>query len=442
MAFTLIVSLLLCQATDPKPEPKPEPKQETKSAVPENKSPVDVWFEDGLRFKSRDGNFEGRLGGRYLAHYRQIFDRPADTAAPLRDLPNSFFTRQARIDLEGTLLKEFGFKVQIDFGSGTTNQSTAAAPSNVTGTLRDGFVEWKRHKTFQLRMGQWLMPISQEDYSSTRFIDFAERSVMNRLNPGRELGIGVSGTILEGTVDYAAVLNNGQATLNDGGRAINDSNDQKEGILSLRFRPFQNSDTAALKNLRFGLAGSYGSVDNIATGAFDLISTELAVLYADSNPAGPAFDGYRIRAVPNLSWPIGPFSLRAEYTYRADELIQGAAQEALRTKGWYAYVTYILTGEDKTPENRIVPKGDCGAVELAFRVAQLKIDNAIESGLFADAGNAERVTAYSFAVNWWVTRNVRLTLSLVREKFDDPLVFDRRDESHLMGAIFRGQIDF
>src|SRR5689334_18814058 len=75
----------LVQPFDPEIEfpqdPKPEPKQETKSAVPDGKSPVDVWFEDGLRFKSRDGNFEGRIGGRFLAHYRTIFDRPADTAA-------------------------------------------------------------------------------------------------------------------------------------------------------------------------------------------------------------------------------------------------------------------------------------------------------------------------------------------------------------------------
>lgn len=423
-------------------DPKAEPKPELKSALPEGKSPIDVWFEDGLRFKSRDGNFEGRIGGRFLTHYRTIFDRPADTAAPLRDLPNTFFVRQARLEFEGTILKDWGFKVQVDFGSGITSQSTGTAGSNVTGTLRDGFIEYKRWKEFTIRMGQWLEPLSQEDYSSTRFIDFAERSPMNRFLPGRELGIQFYGTLFESVLDYFLVITNGQATLNDGGRAVNDANDQKEGILAFRVRPFQNSGNDWLKGLRMSIAGSYGIVDDIATGALDIITTELSVMYLDSVAAGPQLDGTRRRIVPAISWPIGPFCFRGEYIYRTDDLPAGAPVEALRMKGWYAYVTFILTGENKKPEDRIVPMGDWGAVELAFRVAQAKIQNAFESTIFAPAGNAELVTTYTFGVNWWVTRNVRLTLDIIREKYSDPLLFDARTESKLMGAIFRAQIDF
>src|SRR5262245_32763884 len=225
MAIALLVMCCLSAAQDKAPAPA-DPKAEVKQPAPASqKSPIDVWFEDGLRFKSQDGNFEGRIGGRLLAHYRGIFDRPQDTAAPLRDLPNTIFVRQARLEFEGTIMKDWFFKVQSDFGTGLTNQSTGAAPSNVSGTLRDGFLEWRRYKEFSIRFGQFLMPISQEDYSSSRFIDFAERSVMNRLNPSREIGLMAFGTILDGSLDYSAVLSNGQATLMDGGRAVNDSND-------------------------------------------------------------------------------------------------------------------------------------------------------------------------------------------------------------------------
>jgi len=58
MALSLIVSLVLSLAQD-KAEPKQDPKMEPpKAATPvpaQEKSPVDVWFEDGIRFKSRDG---------------------------------------------------------------------------------------------------------------------------------------------------------------------------------------------------------------------------------------------------------------------------------------------------------------------------------------------------------------------------------------------------
>ena len=108
-----------------------------------------------------------------------------------------------------------------------------------------------------------------------------------------------------------------------------------------------------------------------------------------------------------------------------------------------ARITSILTGEDKRPEERIVPKGDCGAVELGFRVASLNIDDAFTSGVFTQPGNSNSIYAYTFGVNWWVTRNVRFTLDVIREPYNDPITFDTgRTERMLMGMIFRGQVDF
>ena len=264
---------------------------------------------------------------------------------------------------------------------------------------------------------------------------------MNRLNPSREIGLQFSGNILDSTLDWYVVLDNGQGTLNDSGRNVNDGNDQKEGILAFRWKPFLNGDSAFLKNMRLSLSGSYGIVDDIGTANFDLISTELSVMYLDAN-ATSFLDGTRRRIVPQLSWPIGPFGLRAEYIYRTDDLINAAAVDSLRSKGWYTTVSTILTGEDKVPEARIVPKGDWGAVEVAFRVAQTRMVNAFESGIYAAAGNAEGVTAYSLALNWWITRNVRFTWEVVREKYSDPVQFETRAESMLMGTIVRFQIDF
>jgi phosphate-selective porin OprO and OprP len=439
MALSLMLSLVMSLAQDKPAEPKTEmPKAE---APKQEKSPVDVWFEDGIRFKSKDGNFEGRLGGRYLVHYRTIFDRPEDTAAPLRDLPNTFFTRQARIDLEGTIMKDWGFKVQVDFGSGITNQPAGTAASNVSGTLRDGFVEWKRWKEFQIRFGQFFEPLSQEDISSTRFIDFAERSPMNRLFPGREIGIQFAGALMSNELTYAVMLCNGNALLNDGGRAVNDGNDQKEVGGYLRYSPFLNGDSF-LKGLRLGLAGSYGQVQNVSAAGMDLITTELSVLWAEAT-AG-TFDDYRGRLSPQLSYTCGPFALRGEYVYRVDKLASNALlPDKLHTKGWYMYATYILTGENKVVENRIVPTGDWGAVELAFRVSRVHIEDAVASGIFAaNPPNADTATSFTLGVNWWVTRNVRFTLNFVREKFDERLGFDTEQRSMLMGAILRAQIDF
>lgn len=444
LATTLTFLLSLSQgAQDPKPEPKMDPP---KQEAPKAKSPIDVWFEDGLRFKSQDGNFEAKIGGRLLAHYRTIFGRPFETQGaplPVRDLPNTFFVRQARLETEGTLLKEWGYKVQVDFPTGGISQSTGTAASNVSGTLRDAFVEWKKYKAFQVRLGQFFEPVSQEDVSSTRFIDFAERSVINRLLPGRELGLQFSGSLMDGELAWFAMVCNGNALLNDQGRAVLDGNDQKEVAGRILYSPFLNGGDAWLKGLRIGLAGTYGSIDTVSSANFDLISTELSVMYADSNPAASTFDGFRGRINPQLSWATGPYAFRAEYLYRTDELLTSAGPDALRTKGFYVYSTYILTGEDKKVEDRIVPKGDWGAFELAFRIAQVKIDDAYRTGLFTQAGNAERITTFTLGLNWWITRNVRFSLNFVREKYSDHIAFENnRIESMLMGAIVRGQVDF
>jgi len=408
------------------------------------KSPVDVWFEDGIRFKSRDGNWEGRIGGRFLTHYRTIFDRPfeAQTGTSIRNLPNTFFVRQARIETEGTLYQDWGYKVQVDFGTGLRNQASGTAASNVSGTLRDGFVEWKRYKAFQVRMGQFFEPLSQEDISSTRFIDFAERSPMNRLLPGREIGIQVAGSLLNNELLYAIMLCNGNALLNDQGRAVNDGNDQKEVAAMFRYLPMLNCADDWLKGLRLALAFSWGLADSASTD-FDLISTELSVLWAASTGT-PNFHGFRGRIVPQISWPIGPFCFRGEYLYRTDELIGSTVggPDALRTRAWYGYVTYILTGENKKVEDRIVPTGDWGAFELAFRVSQVSAGNGFETGIFAPGADAEGMTSFTFGINWWVNRNVRLTLNVIREKYRDHLGFDRQNSSMLMGMIFRAQVDF
>jgi phosphate-selective porin OprO/OprP len=402
--------------------------------------PIEMYFKDGLRFRTKDGNFEGRFGGRLLGHSRTVFDRPDDDTAPTRSVPDTFFVRQARLETEGTFYKEFGYKAQVDFGSGLFNQSTGAGPSSVSGTLRDGFVEWKRWPELQVRLGQFFEPFSQEDMCSTRFIDFVERSPLNRLAPGREIGLQLFGTALESQVAYFLMLSNGGALLNDQGRAVVDRDDEKEVAGLVRWSPFLKSDETFLKGLRLGLAGTIGSADSQAGSGFDLVTTELSVLYLDSTSG--LLDGRRWRLDPQLSWAIGPFSLRGEYVWREDELDEAAPESDLESSGWYAAATWLLTGESKKPEDRVVPGGEWGAVEVVLRAAGVDVENAFDAGIASPVGNSEEVTTITGGVNWWVTRNVRLSMNVVHERYDDDLAFDNRTEDSLTGLLFRGQIDF
>ena len=153
------------------------------------KSLITATFKDGLKFKSGDGNFEAHIGGRFLEHARFSLDG-LDGA---RAATNSFFVRQARLEMSGTFYKNFDFKVQTDFPTG------AAA---ISGTLQDGYIGWKQYPEFSLRFGQFKEPFSQEETTSTRFIDFVERSNLNRLAPARDIGIGAYGKLFDDYLQY------------------------------------------------------------------------------------------------------------------------------------------------------------------------------------------------------------------------------------------------
>lgn len=397
---------------------------------------------EGFTFSSDDGNFKGSINGRMLAHFRYVADRPDEDAAPLRTVPNSFFIRQARLEANLTWYKEFTGKVQYDIATGTYNQTTGAV-SSVTGTLRDAFVAWHRWKELSVRVGQFFEPLSQEDVSSTRFLDFIERSVMNRLLPGREIGMAVYGSLFEDKLAYEVMVCNGNALLNDQGRSVNDGNDEKE--LAARFYVFP------VEGLRLGAAASFGEADDLGAAGFDLVTTELSVMWLDGQ-AGPLFDGSRRRYVINASYAVGPVSFRGELFFREDELQDPNPESALESMGYYLYATWLLTGEKKTPETRVVPdrpftEGGPGAVELAVRFAHVEIDNAEDAGLLpaplSTSGSADEVDVITVGINWWPVKYVRVSLNFVREMYSEDVAFENgRQEDALSGVLARFQIDF
>lgn len=409
--------------------------------TPPSESPIEVYWKDGLRFRSKDKAFEAHVGGRIVLHARTIFDRPDDDAAPLRSVPDSVFFREAYLEADAKVYKEFGVKVQADFRTGTYNQTTGAGPAAVQGTLRDGYISWKRWDEFNLRLGQFYEPISQEDQTSFRFIDFAERSVMNRLLTGRELGVEFRGTIDGGLLSYRLMFANGNTLVNDQGRSVVDREDEKQVAGRVTVRPFVHSGEPLLAGLELGLGGSVEDVDNLPVTGFDLTTTELSILYLDSTGAG-TFDGRRTRLVPQVSWELGPVLLRGELLVRSDELDDTFVDDKLESRGWYVYGTWLVTGETKKPETRVSPTGEWGALELALRFGRVEIENAFDNGLAAPAGNSEKVTSLTIGANWWIRSNARFTVNAVHEKYDDELQFQTRDEDSLWGLIVRAQVDF
>jgi phosphate-selective porin len=150
-----------------------------------------------------------------------IQDRPDNNALLARTTPDTFGIRQARLQMDGTFYKEFAFVVEADFPS----QTATGVVSTVS--LAKAFLEWKRWKAFQLRLGQFKMPISQERLNAILWNEMAEFSIHTRFTPGFEVGIQASGQLFDGLLGYEAAVSNGrgvkgQANGTTQGRVIGD----------------------------------------------------------------------------------------------------------------------------------------------------------------------------------------------------------------------------
>jgi phosphate-selective porin OprO and OprP len=425
--IVLVWTVLALQAT-----PAAEPKKEG--------LPLTVTYDDGIWFKSDDGNFIAAINGRLAVHYRSIFDRPDDTpptAGAARTQPNSLFLRTARVDLQGLYRKQFEFKLLTDFPTGVQS-NIGAPPSSTTGQIQDAHIAWRPSGDFNIRLGQFKEPFGQEQTTSFRVIDFNERAVLDRLVPGRDIGLAVQARLLDAALELEAGAFNGS------GKSINDGNDEKEAVGRIRVSP--------LRGLRLGVAGSIGDLDAPSTNPadpLDFTSTELNIKFLDAGGAGNAVDGRRARGGLEVSWIWEMLSVRAETVRRVDHVVTPSGKNRLPSNAWVVSATAILTGEPKALENRIVPlhpvdlDGGWGALEFAIRVAQLRVDDDVFSLGLAAPGNANAVRTATAGLNWWPTRFLRISPDFILERYNRDIVFGSgRTEKHFQGFLMRVQVDF
>lgn len=434
-------------------------KQVDSMKYPEGKTPVTFEFKDGLKFESADGNTKGHIGGRFLEHARfstggeDAFGVPVGApAGAFGDRrPDGFFIRQARLEMSGLFYNQFEFKVQYD-------APTAAVADS--GTIQDGYIGWMPMPEFNIRFGQMKEPFSQEETTSTRFIDFVERSVMNRLTPARDIGVMFHGKLLDGQVGYEAGFFNGQ------GRGVFDNDDEKDFAARIQAYPFKTIDSIWTKNLRLGIAGTFGSVDNDSVYP-DYTSPETTLRWLDVDGT-VVHDGDRERFGAELAWLIGPVGLRGEWMVRSTEVreifpvspitgvLSASVPGDIHDDGWYLAATWLVTGEDKTMESRTVPaepfdieKGTFGAFELALRIAQTSVENDVFDDAFATSlvaagsNNSNKINALTAGFNWYLTRNFRTSFDYVHNWMaDDVLIGPTRRDDEENVFLMRFQIDF
>jgi phosphate-selective porin len=206
---------------------------------------------------------------------------------------DGFMMRRARFTLKGELIKNFNFKIQV-----------GALRSPI---LLDAVVEISAIPYAKLSFGQFKVPFSLDNLTSSSALDFVNRTrTVRTLCPGqdiasegRDIGVTVSGkfSILEYTLGF----------FNGSGINRVDMNDQKDIAGRLVFRP----------------------IESLAIGVSQYIG--------DQRPAGSDTHVSRDRTGVDVFFSKGPAFIKGEYIFAKDDLTRRA--------GWYVRGAYFFIPE-------------------------------------------------------------------------------------------------
>jgi phosphate-selective porin OprO/OprP len=346
---------------------------------------------DGLWFSTADRRTYVQIHG-----YAQADDRwfVANTHGEPLD---TFLFRRIRPLFEGTLFNNIDFRFMPDFGQSNPQ-------------IQEAFLELKTLPFAKVRVGKFKEPIGLEVLRQDRDLSFPERSLASDLVPLRYIGAQVAGSVLSNSIAYAAGYFNGS---NDGSNAVfTQWSRGNEAAARVFLHPFAKTGRGALRQFGVGVGGSAGSQHGSIAG---LKTTAQTTFFKYSSTA--VANGQHNRIAPQAYYYVGPFGLLGEYVISSQEVLNQGISGRIRNEAWQIAGSVVLTGEKNGyagihARNAFEPNrgfGHFGALELAYRYSQVRID-ADAFPHFANPATAAQFAAeQGIGLNWYLTRYIKLT---------------------------------
>lgn len=444
--------------------------------------------EKGIKFESKDGNFEMAINGRMQVDSQMNVSGGEDvkdatgTSTP-NQLSDGTNIRRARLGVEGSFYKDYEYKFEYDFSRG--NGTVAAG-------ITDAYINWKAYDPFGVKVGSFKEPFSLEEATSNRWITFIERNMaVNAFsdNPNAyKTGLGLTyaqprwqaaGAIMTEPVgggwSYDSSVNGGNGTNITNAQSNNNGNNNRANgsgdsgweltgrVTALPWFEDKN------KFLHVGVSGSERYVNNnfkadktFASGGMNFNAAinsnvdRTSILNTGNltSAKGEVVAETITRFGGESALVYGPFSAQAEYI-QTDISGKGYNDESLN--GYYGYASYFLTGESRAYKaktgawDRLKPKrnfdghGGLGAWEVAMGYDYLDLTDGIING--------GRAATAKFGINWYPNSHVKLMANVIHaleiETGNVASVTGAAnarsrafDSSNLDMVEFRGQVDF
>jgi phosphate-selective porin OprO and OprP len=334
--------------------------------------------------ESKDGDISFRIGGRLqldAAVYNEDLLRHNDGTE----------IRRARLFAEGTLWRDWGYKLQYDFTS-----------TGLDG-IQDAYIEYNGFNNWGIRFGHFKEPFSLQNMTSSKYLMFMERGLPYLFTPGRNIGVGVNTNGNNWSFSTGA--------FGEGRDGSSSDNDEGYGFSArATFTPLLGDDYM----LHFGGSGSYRS-----TGSEDPVrfrdrpeSHVTDTLLVDTGDIDT--DDFS-RYATETAMVYGPLSLAGEY-YHLSLNRDIAGNPNLDFSGFYVEGGWFLTNDrmnysatsgtfGKITPAGIVGKGGFGAWQIAVRFSSLDLTD--EDILGGEEKN------FTVGLNWFATPNLRFIANYI-----------------------------
>lgn len=378
-------------------------------------------FKDGIKWESGDKANSIAINGRVQLDYRQFSNNEDQTA-------DDFDVRRAYLGVSGQFAKYYDFKVVANFADkdGTSDKSNQ---------LDEAYfgINWWKQASF--RFGQFKMPFSLEEQTSSRFTDFQERSLANKMVPAKEIGAMVHGEPTKG-VFYGLALSTGEGRNNVEAKT-DEGNDVIARVGANIAELVGHTDNV----YHVALAGSWGDQSK-AMKAEANSESKGGTIFSQTTAAAGERDRYGVEG----AFAFGPVKLQSEWITNKYDFDNGKSADV---DAWYAEALWMITGEKYAssyksgkfdrmrPLNDFNPDGKgMGAWEIGVRYSDFDASDFRKEAI-AFSGTAE-ADSWTVGLKWIPTPNTRFLLNYVRTDFDTP-VSGEDDEKAI---TLRTQFDF
>lgn len=419
---------------------------EKEAAEKKKASEVKASFKDGISWESGDKSTKMSINGRIQLDYRNFdWGESEDGGNANANAADTYDIRRAYLGAKGTFWDYYSWEVTADFAGQSNASHLDVAYLNI---------HWWKEAQFQF--GQFKMPFSLEERTSSRFIDFQERSFVNNSNitPGKEAGMMVHGTPIKG-LNYALAYSNGQ------GKNTDETDIREDGKDIIAHVDANIAEMMDMKDTVIHVGASYADGDQASTRSVSGQRTEgrgvefftSAALADDSRSID------RTRTGVEGSFAYGPVKLQGEWAKVNYEGTSSGVNYDNDIKAWYAEALWLITGESYAdsykggkydrikPKNNFNPKGQgFGAFEVGVRfsdfdASDFKTTNLAGTGVL-DNTKTNEADSWTVGLKWLPNPNTRFMMNYTDTDFDTDVTIGNEVEDSEKALTFRAQFDF